>query len=93
MDSLTQAFNQFVSIRMDYIADSVLIQSDDYRHLLQECNQLFLELQANLPQQCLQTLLDYDTNTTLLQGIAESHMYEQGFKDGHRLEQLLKDDS
>jgi hypothetical protein len=91
MDNLTQAFNQFISIRMEYIADSVLHQSNDYKQSILECNQLFQDLQENLPQQYKEILQDYDTNTTLLQGIAESLMYKQGLKDGYRLKQMLTD--
>lgn len=92
MANLEQAFDQFLSIRMEYTAHSILSNSTEYKQLIQECNQLFVELIAFLPQDYKRLLQNYDTNTTLLQGIAETLMYKQGLKDGINLNKLLVDE-
>lgn len=89
MENLNQAFDQFISLRMEYIASSILSESNDYKQLIHECNQSFLDLQANLLLKDKVILQHYDANTTLLQGIAETLMYTQGLKDGIRLNKLL----
>ncbi|WP_019912982.1 hypothetical protein [Paenibacillus sp. HW567] len=91
MANLEQAFDQFLSIRMEYTAHSILSNSNEYKQLIQECNQLFVELISFLPKDYKQLLQNYDTSTTLLQGIAETLMYKQGLKDGINLNKLLVD--
>jgi hypothetical protein len=85
-----QAFDQLVSIRMEYTAKSVLSHSEEYKELIQESSKLFSELQALLPLEHKQILQDYDTYTTLLQGLAETLMYTQGLKDGVSLHKMLE---
>ncbi|OKP94729.1 hypothetical protein [Paenibacillus sp. P32E] len=92
MVNLEQAFEQFLSIRMEYTAHSILSNSNEYKQLIVECNQLFNELISFLPQDYKQLLQNYDTSTTLLQGIAETLMYKQGLKDGIHLNKLLFDE-
>ncbi|KHL94265.1 hypothetical protein QW71_18880 [Paenibacillus sp. IHB B 3415] len=87
------AFNKFLSIRMEYIDSSILSNSDEYKHLIYECNQLFVELISLLPQDCKQHLQSYETSTTLLQSIAETLMYKQGLTDGMNLNKLLPNES
>lgn len=41
MADIEHAFNQFLSIRMDYIDKSILSQSDEYKHLIGDCNRIF----------------------------------------------------
>ncbi|GGG12281.1 hypothetical protein GCM10010912_65910 [Paenibacillus albidus] len=92
MDSLDQALKQFISIRMEYTASSLLYHSNEYKQLIEECNQRFTDLEAYLPLAGKQLLQDYDTNSMLLQGIAETLMYKQGLKDGLRLHQMLENE-
>ncbi|AIQ16360.1 MULTISPECIES: hypothetical protein [unclassified Paenibacillus] len=91
MADIEHAFNQFLSIRMDYIDKSILSQSDEYKHLIGDCNRIFLDLLTKLPEDCKDTLQNYDTATTLLQGIAEVLMYKQGLHDGISLNRLSAD--
>ncbi|AKG33627.1 hypothetical protein [Paenibacillus durus] len=91
MAYMEQAFNQFLSARMEYIANSILSNCNEYRQLIEECNQLFLTLMTDLPQEYKEMLQNYDTSTALLQGIAETLMYKQGLKDGISLNRFLTD--
>ncbi|MBW4081562.1 hypothetical protein [Paenibacillus sp. S150] len=88
MANLEQAFDQFLSIHMEYAAHSILSNSDEYKQLISECNDTFVELVSLLPQECKLILQNYDTSTTLLQCIAETLMYKQGLKDGMNLNKL-----
>jgi len=92
MTNLEPGFNQFISMRMEYIANSVLSNSDDYRQLIRECNQYFVKLTADLPLECQQILQLYDTSAALLQGMAETLMYTQGLKDGLSFNKLLAEE-
>ncbi|MGG4221300.1 hypothetical protein ABEW32_24135 [Paenibacillus jamilae] len=91
MKAIQEALNQFVSIRMEHVAGSMVANSPEYKDLMNDCNQLFSILHDCLPKEYIQALYDYDTNTTLLQGMVESFMYEQGLKDGICLNQILSD--
>ncbi|AIQ27926.1 MULTISPECIES: hypothetical protein [Paenibacillus] len=93
MTDVEHAFNKFLSIRMEYIGSSILSNSDDYKHLIYECNQLFVELISLLPQDCQLRLQHYETSTVLLQSISETLMYKQGLKDGMNLNTLLPNES
>ncbi|MBE0336956.1 hypothetical protein NST83_07010 [Paenibacillus sp. FSL R10-2782] len=89
MNAIQDGLNQFISIRMEHVASSMLATSPEYEDLIKNCNQLFSILHDCLPKEYIQALYDYETNTTLLQGMAESIMYEQGLKDGVCLNQML----
>lgn len=89
MNNLNDAFNQFISIRMESITDLILSQSEEYKQIINECNQLFSDLEAILPQECRQILQYYDANIESLQKITESIMYKEGLKDGFSMLSML----
>lgn len=82
MDEFDKAFDQFKSIRMESIANLYIYNSKDYKKLVMDSDHLFTELCTYVKPQGMKLLMDYCNAMTLLQGIAESMMYEQGLKDG-----------
>ncbi|WP_411343586.1 hypothetical protein ACE3MZ_18520 [Paenibacillus sp. WLX1005] len=82
MDEFDKAFDQFKSIRMESIANLCIYNSKDYKKLMIDSDRLFTELCTYVKPQGMKLLMDYCNAMTLLQGIAESMMYEQGLKDG-----------
>ncbi|WDF49457.1 hypothetical protein PQ460_15745 [Paenibacillus sp. KACC 21273] len=82
MDDFEKDFNQFKSIRMESIANTIIYGSEDYKKLMLESDRLFTELCTYVEPEGMNLLMDYCNVVTLLQGIAESVMYEQGLRDG-----------
>lgn len=91
MDEFEKAFNQFKSIRMESIANVTIYSSEEYKKLMIDSDRLFTELCTYVKPEGMKLLMDYCNVVTLLQGIAESVMYEQGLRDGIKvaLEKLL----
>lgn len=85
MDDFEKDFNQFKSMRMESIANKIIYGSEDYKKLMLESDRLFTELCTYVKPEGMKLLTDYCNVVTLLQGIAESVIYEQGLKDGVRL--------
>lgn len=82
MDDFEKDFNQFKSMRMESIANTIIYGSEDYKKLMLESDRLFTELCTYVEPEGMKLLMDYCNVVTLLQGIAESVMYEQGLRDG-----------
>ncbi|TKJ91419.1 hypothetical protein PaeCFBP13512_08735 [Paenibacillus sp. CFBP13512] len=82
MDDFEKDFNQFKSMRMESIANKIIYESEDYKKLMVESDRLFTELCTYVKPEGMKLLMDYCNVVTLLQGIAESVMYEQGLRDG-----------
>lgn len=81
MDDFEKDFNQFKSMRMERIANTIIYGSEEYMKLMVESDRLFIELCTYVKPEGMQLLMDYCNVVTLLQGIAESVMYEQGLRD------------
>lgn len=82
MDDFEKDFNQFKSMRMESIANKIIYESEDYKKLMVESDRLFTELCTYVKPEGMKLLMDYCNVVTLLQGIAESVMYEQGLRNG-----------
>lgn len=82
MDEFEKAFNQFKSMRMESIANVTIYSSEEYKKLMIDSDRLFTELCTYVKPEGMKLLMDYCNVVTLLQGIAESVMYEQGLRDG-----------
>lgn len=82
MDDFEKDFNQFKSMRMESIANTIIYGSDEYKKLMVESDRLFTDLCTYVKPEGMKLLMDYCNVVTLLQGIAESVMYEQGLRDG-----------
>lgn len=82
MDDFEKDFNQFKSMRMESIANTIIYGSEEYKKLMLESDRLFTELCTYVEPEGMKLLMDYCNVVTLLQGIAESVMYEQGLRDG-----------
>ena len=82
MDDFEKDFNQFKSIRMESIANTIIYGSEEYKKLMLDSDRLFNELCNYVKPEGMKLLMDYCNIVTLLQGIAESVMYEQGLRDG-----------
>lgn len=82
MDDFEKDFNQFKSMRMESIANTIIYGSDEYKKLMVESDRLFTKLCTYVKPEGMKLLMDYCNVVTLLQGIAESVMYEQGLRDG-----------
>lgn len=90
MDDFEKDFNQFKSMRMESIANRIIYGSEEYKKLMVESDRLFNELCTYVKPEGMKLLMDYCNIFTLLQGIAESVMYEQGLRDRLRFELQLK---
>lgn len=91
MDDFEKDFNQFKSMRMESIANTIIYGSDEYKKLMVESDRLFTDLCTYVKPEGMKLLMDYCNVVTLLQGIAESVMYEQGLRDGiNFLKSLMK---
>ncbi len=82
MDDFEKDFNQFKSMRMESIANTIIYGSEEYKKLMIDSDRLFTELCTYVKPEGMKLLMDYCNVVTLLQGIAESVMYEQGLRDG-----------
>lgn len=82
MDDFEKDFNQFKSMRMESIANVTIYSSEEYKKLMIDSDRLFTELCTYVKPEGMKLLIDYCNVVTLLQGIAESMMYEQGLRDG-----------
>ncbi|MDQ1233515.1 hypothetical protein QE450_001013 [Paenibacillus sp. SORGH_AS306] len=82
MDDFEKDFNQFKSMRMESIANTIIYGSEEYKKLMLDSDRLFTELCTYVKPEGRKLLIDYCNVVTLLQGIAESVMYEQGLRDG-----------
>lgn len=85
MDEFEKAFNQFKSMRMESIANVTIYSSEEYKKLMIDSDRLFTELCTYVKPEGMKLLMDYCNVVTLLQGIAESVMYEQGLRDGSKI--------
>ncbi|WP_145325684.1 hypothetical protein [Paenibacillus xylanexedens] len=89
MEDFEEIFNQFKALRIESIGNLVIYNSKEYKRLSQESDRLFMELCEYVKPEGMALFLDYCNVITLLQGTAESVMYEQGFKDGFSLIKLM----
>lgn len=87
--NLQEAFNQLLANRMDYIGKHILFEMEEYQNLNDECSGLFAMLTAEISEEIKQIWLEYEDKMMLIQGLAESTMYEQGVKDGMELWRTL----
>ncbi|WDF49039.1 hypothetical protein PQ460_13565 [Paenibacillus sp. KACC 21273] len=85
------AFHQFMSIRMDEIGVSYLANIEEYQSLMKECTQLLERISNQVPAEIQELFSTYEEKVTLIQGLAESTMYEQGLKDGVQLHYIFED--
>lgn len=85
MDDFEKDFNQFKSMRMESIANTIIYGSEEYKKLMLDSDRLFNELCDYVKPEGMKLLIDYCNIVTLLQGIAESVMYEQGVSDGGKI--------
>ncbi|MDQ1233955.1 hypothetical protein QE450_001453 [Paenibacillus sp. SORGH_AS306] len=88
---IRSAFHQFMSIRMDEIGLSHLSSLQEYQSLMEECTQLFEHISNQVPAEIQELFSTYEEKVTLIQGLAESTMYEQGLKDGLQLHYIFED--
>lgn len=88
---IKSAFHQFMSIRMDEIGVSHLASLKEYQKLMKECTQLLEQISNQVPAEVQELFLTYEEKITLVQGLAESTMYEQGLKDGLQLHYIFED--
>lgn len=86
---INEDFNQFISIRMNQISEESVSALPEYQALTTECTELFSKIYDRLPSDIKILFTQYEEVVTLVQGLAESTMYEQGLKDGLQLSQLL----
>lgn len=86
---IKEAFNQFISTRMDQVSEYAISPSSEYQALTTECTELFATIYDQLPSDIQILFTQYEEVVTLIQGLAESTMYEQGIKDGLQLSQVL----
>lgn len=89
MKELITDFNQFISLRMENIADQELAYDPEYQHLLKQCQHLFEQLGSIIEENHCSILNEYEQASTLVQGMSERIMYYQGLKDGFKLHQEL----
>lgn len=87
--NIQEAFNQLLANRMDYIGEHILSEMKDFQRLNDECSGLFAMLTAEISEEMKQLWLEYEDKMMLIQGLAESAMYEQGVKDGVELSKIL----
>ena len=90
-NQIKSAFHQFMSIRMDEIGSSHLASLREYQLLMKECTQLLEHISNQIPAEVQQLFLTYEEKITLVQGLTESTMYEQGLKDGLKLHYIFED--
>lgn len=90
MDDFEKDFNQFKSMRMQSIANTIIYGSEEYKKLMMDSDRLLTELCTYVKPEGMKFLMDYCNVVTLLQGIAESVMYEQGLRDGTNLLKSLR---
>ncbi|WCT57856.1 hypothetical protein PQ456_10180 [Paenibacillus kyungheensis] len=88
---IRSAFHQFMSIRMDEIGLSHLSSLQEYQSLMKECTQLLERISKQVPAEIQELFSTYEEKVTLIQGLAESTMYEQGLKDGVQLHYIFED--
>ena len=86
---ISEDFNQFISLRMNQISEEAISVLPEYQTLTTECTELFSNIYDRLPVDIKILFTQYEEAVTLIQGLAESTMYEQGLKDGLQLSQLL----
>lgn len=87
--NIQEAFNQLLANRMDYIEEHILSEMEDFQRLNDECSGLFAMLNAAMSEEMKRLWLQYEDKMMLIQGLAESTMYEQGIKDGVELSRIL----
>ena len=87
--NIQEAFNQLLANRMDYIGEHILSEMEDFQRSNDECSGLFAMLNAAMSEEMKRLWLQYEDKMMLIQGLAESAMYEQGIKDGVELSRIL----
>ncbi|CAJ1316358.1 hypothetical protein [Paenibacillus nuruki] len=87
--NIQEAFNQLLANRMDYIGEHILSEMEDFQRSNDECSGLFAMLNAEMSEEMNRLWLEYEDKVILIQGLAESTMYEQGIKDGVELSRIL----
>ncbi|ODP29166.1 hypothetical protein PTI45_01175 [Paenibacillus nuruki] len=87
--NIQEAFNQLLANRMDYIGEHILSEMEDFQRLNDECSGLFAMLNAAMSEEMKRLWLQYEDKMMLIQGLAESMMYEKGLRDGVELSRIL----
>lgn len=87
--NIQEAFNQLLANRMDYIGEHILSEMEDFQRLNDECSGLVAMLNAAMSEEMKRLWLQYEDKMMLIQGLAESMMYEKGLKDGVELSRIL----
>lgn len=87
--NIQEAFHQLLANRMAYIGEHILSEMEDFQRLNNERSGLFALLTAEISEEMKQLWLEYEDKMMLIQGLAESAMYEQGVKDGVELLRIL----
>lgn len=90
-NQIQSAFHQFMSIRMDEIGVSHLSSLEEYQVLMRESQQLLEHISEQVSSEVYELFCNYEEKMTLIQGLAESTMYEQGLKDGVQLHYIFED--
>ncbi|WP_163855438.1 hypothetical protein [Paenibacillus elgii] len=83
------AFKQFITNRTDAIGRTSLKELGKYNELNSYCIKLFKDIYNQLPDDSKMLLYEYECKSNILQGLAETIMYEQGLKDGVSLSRIL----
>ncbi|HBF39048.1 MAG TPA: hypothetical protein DDW50_17235 [Firmicutes bacterium] len=88
--SFKGSLKKFIEDRVDEIGNKFVIKNKEYKKLADYSTKVHYQIRDNLPDNIKKLIGEYETINTSMQCISEEIMYEQGFIDGIRSNEIIK---
>jgi hypothetical protein len=84
-----KSLKKYLEDRVDEVGNKFIIKNKKYKELTRSIIKIHYQIRDNLPDPVKKLIDEYETTSTSMQCISEEIMYEQGFIDGIRLNNII----
>jgi hypothetical protein len=85
-----QNFKKFLNDRVNEIGNNIVIKDKEYQELTEQSIKVYCQIRDTLPGQYKELINEYESINSLKECISEEIIYEHGFGDGIRLNEIIK---
>jgi hypothetical protein len=87
---MIQNFKNFLNDRVNEIGNNIIIKNKEYQELTERSIKVYCQIRDTLPGQYKELINEYESINSLKECISEEIIYEHGFGDGIRLNEIIK---
>ena len=87
---MIQNFKKFLNDRVNEIGNNIVIKNKEYQELTEQSIKVHYQIRNTLPGQYKELIDEYESINSLKECISEEIIYEHGFGDGIRLNEIIK---